>query len=318
MEREQRKQAKQLDHEQVTLDRKTGRLGMLLHRYRMNVARVKGSVGDPLRGQGRVLALLAAKPETTQRELSYLLDMRQQSLSELLAKLEDKGYVTREKSAQDGRVTVVRLTDAGREKAPSVDDMTHEDDSFDCLTDEERAEYERLVDKVIASLEERLVSLGDDPYAPPRGPRRHEGRGPRELDDRDRREFEGRQPREFEGRGPRGHEGRGRREFEGRGPREFDERESRGPRGPRGHEGRGRREFDERDNERRNMRGPRHEQFRDDSRTRRAPGDRVEGEAGSHRVRPPRRFEDEREPRGRRWEPTRDDHRRDDEGFVDA
>ena len=35
-----------------------------------------------------VLALLAAKPETTQRELSYLLDMRQQSLSELLAKLE--------------------------------------------------------------------------------------------------------------------------------------------------------------------------------------------------------------------------------------
>ena len=294
MEREQRKQAKQLDHEQVTLDRKTGRLGMLLHRYRMNVARVKGSVGDPLRGQGRVLALLAAKPETTQRELSYLLDMRQQSLSELLAKLEDKGYVTREKSAQDGRVTVVRLTDAGREKAPSVDDMTHEDDSFDCLTDEERAEYERLVDKVIASLEERLVSLGDDPYAPPRGPRRHEGRGPRELDDRDRREFEG------------------------RGPREFDERESRGPRGPRGHEGRGRREFDERDNERRNMRGPRHEQFRDDSRTRRAPGDRIEGEAGSHRVRPPRRFEDEREPRGRRWEPTRDDHRRDDEGFVDA
>ena len=146
--------------EELSLARKTARMGMLIHRYRTANARTHGAVGDPTRGQGRVLALLAVKPETTQRELSFLLDMRQQSLSELLAKLEDKGYVTREKSAQDGRVTVVRLTDAGREKAPSVDDMTHEDDSFDCLTDEERAEYERLVDKVIAPEETRKYIAG--------------------------------------------------------------------------------------------------------------------------------------------------------------
>jgi hypothetical protein len=90
----------------------------VIHRYRTANARTHGAVGDPTRGQGRVLALLAVKPETTQRELSFLLDMRQQSLSELLAKLEEKGFVTREKSEQDGRVTVVKLTEAGAAAAP--------------------------------------------------------------------------------------------------------------------------------------------------------------------------------------------------------
>ena len=76
---------------EVSLARKVSRMEHLLHRYYTAGAHRHGSVGDPLRGQGRVLALLSAKPETTQRELSFLLDMRQQSLSELLSKLEEKG-----------------------------------------------------------------------------------------------------------------------------------------------------------------------------------------------------------------------------------
>ena len=76
---------------EMSLTRKVIRMGMLIHRYYEAKAHRHGATGDPLRGQGRVLALLKAKPETTQRELSYLLDMRQQSLSELLSKLEEKG-----------------------------------------------------------------------------------------------------------------------------------------------------------------------------------------------------------------------------------
>ena len=91
---------------EYSLAQKAERMGRLMHRYYTLSARNQGAIGDPLRGQGRVLALLAVKPETTQRELSFVLDMRQQSLSELLAKLEEKGFVTREKSAEDGRVTV--------------------------------------------------------------------------------------------------------------------------------------------------------------------------------------------------------------------
>ena len=193
MNAEETEMTKHEPSEELSLARKTARMGMLIHRYRTANARTHGAVGDPTRGQGRVLALLAVKPETTQRELSFLLDMRQQSLSELLAKLEEKGFVTREKSEQDGRVTVVKLTEAGAAAAPTAQQMGNHDDVLDCLSDEEQEQFETLVDKVISSLEEKLVALGVDPYAPPRdprGPRDERGpRGPR--GDRDDRGFRG-------------------------------------------------------------------------------------------------------------------------------
>lgn len=160
------------EHElgEVDLARKVAHMGHLIHRYAGAQARRQGALVDPLRGQGRVLALLKAKPETTQRELSYLLDMRQQSLSELLAKLEEKGFVTREKSAEDGRVTVVRLTDAGVGAAPSPNEMQGQADVLDCLSEEERTQLDALSTKVISSLEEKLGQMGIDSR---RGPHHH-------------------------------------------------------------------------------------------------------------------------------------------------
>lgn len=184
-----------MKHHEVSLARKTGRMGRLLHQYYSLSARSHGVFGDPLRGQGRVLALLAAKPKTTQRELSYLLDMRQQSLSELLAKLEEKGFITRSKSTEDARVTVVELTEAGAAAAPSPEEMERHADALDCLDDNEREEFERLVNKVVASLEDKIVAMGGDPFAPPHRP--HPGRGPRHP------HGEGRMPR---CEGPRGDE----------------------------------------------------------------------------------------------------------------
>lgn len=157
--------------ENMPLAAKVGRMGMLIHRYYEAQAHRHGAMGDPLRGQGRVLALLKAKPETTQRELSYLLDMRQQSLSELLAKLEEKGFVVREKSQEDGRVTVVRLTEAGLEAAPSPEQMETRAEALDCLTDEERTQLEAITEKVTCSLEGKLEEMGVDPHQGPRRPR---------------------------------------------------------------------------------------------------------------------------------------------------
>ena len=151
------------DFNELSLARKCGRMARLIHEYYRANAKENGK-GSPLRGQGRVLALLSAKPETTQRELSYVLDMRPQSLSELLFKLEEKGYITREKSANDARVTVVKLTEAGAAAAPNVDDIAHQADALSCLDENEREELEALVDKVSASLVERLVELGVDPH----------------------------------------------------------------------------------------------------------------------------------------------------------
>lgn len=162
-------------HEELSLAHKAGRMGNLLYRYTKLQTEAHGGFGDPLRGQGRVLALLKAKPETSQKELSFLLDMRQQSLSELLAKLEEKGFVTRAKSEEDGRITMVRLTEEGASAAPAENDMDPDEDVFSCLSEEERAQFEAHVDTVVASLEEKLRALGFDPNA--KRERRDERRG---------------------------------------------------------------------------------------------------------------------------------------------
>lgn len=165
--------------EEMPLTRKVSRMGRLIHRYYATRARRRGGMGDPLRGQGRILTLLKAKPETTQRELSYLLDIRQQSLSEMLAKLEEKGFVTREKSPEDGRVSIVRLTEAGSLAAPAPDQIHAHDDALSELTDEERAQLETLTDKACTSLEGKLEELGVDPNRGPLGRRGPHGpRGP--------------------------------------------------------------------------------------------------------------------------------------------
>ena len=170
--------APDINSTELSLERKTARLGHLIHRYYQAVAHEKGLAGgDPTRGQGRVLALLTAKPETTQRELSYLLDMRQQSLSELLSKLEEKGYVTRERSDGDKRVITVRLTEEGAAAAPDLSALDEREDVIDCLDEDERKRYEELVDKISANVAAKLEKKGIDPHALKRGPH-HGPHGP--------------------------------------------------------------------------------------------------------------------------------------------
>lgn len=149
----------------LALTRKINGLATLVRTYYAQGAK-EGSTIDPLRGQGRVLALLAMKPETTQKELQYLLDMKQQSLSELLTKLEAKGFVEKQKSTEDGRVTVVRLTEAGAAAAPNPAEKPRVTGAYDCLSDEERAQFEQSVDAVSASLKEKLGDVEVSGHGP--------------------------------------------------------------------------------------------------------------------------------------------------------
>jgi len=94
--------------------------------------------GNPYRGQGRVLKLLKLKPEITQKELSELLDMRPQSLGDLLQKLEQKGCITRTPSESDKRAMLIRLTEKGANE--ELDDVNPSgyDALFQCLSEEEQ------------------------------------------------------------------------------------------------------------------------------------------------------------------------------------
>lgn len=142
----------------------------LMHRYQHHIRRNQEHWGDPHRGQGRVLALLKLKPEITQKELTFLLNMRNQSLGELLGKLERSGFIEREPSENDRRVMNVKLTPAGAEAAQQAEEQQQEGDKlFDGFTEEERAQFGEYLNRLIEEL--RKQTEGAD----------FRGRDPREL-----------------------------------------------------------------------------------------------------------------------------------------
>jgi len=136
------------------------RTDRLMHRYH-RVHREPTEQGiDPRRGQGRILALLQKTGEISQKELSFLLDLRQQSLSELLRKLETAGYLTRETNPDDRRVARIVLTDQGREAKVTGDDLSG---AFACLSDDERTNLASYLTRVCEHMEGDLREAGDMP-----------------------------------------------------------------------------------------------------------------------------------------------------------
>lgn len=119
-----------------------------------------GPSGDPHRGQGRVLSILKLKPEISQKELGYLLDMRNQSLGELLQKLEKNGLVTRTASDEDRRSMTIRLTEAGAKLAEQTEKKQGDLSSiFDCLSAEEGTTLDSLLQLLLVELGEKIAGL---------------------------------------------------------------------------------------------------------------------------------------------------------------
>jgi DNA-binding MarR family transcriptional regulator len=110
---------------------------------------------DPSQGQGRVLALLQLKPETTQKELTFLLGMSRQATAELLSKLEKQGLIEREPSSGDKRVAVVRLTEAGQAAEQATERPPHgTPELLDVLDDDEVAQLSGFLGRVLDRAEQ--------------------------------------------------------------------------------------------------------------------------------------------------------------------
>ena len=147
------KEMKEMNHR---LFKKLFHMEMLMHRYHNCSFRSFGPFGNPLRGQGRILSVLKLKPQITQKELSYLLDMRQQSLSELLAKLEGKGLITRQPSEEDRRVVMIQLTEEGKKAASESEEEVDLGNVFDCFNETEQKAFENYLDRLIEVLGQKL------------------------------------------------------------------------------------------------------------------------------------------------------------------
>ncbi|CAB1249862.1 MarR family winged helix-turn-helix transcriptional regulator [Clostridium sp. MT-14] len=132
------------------------RIEWLLHRYYHYYRTVHGPMGNPHRGQGRILSLLKMQPEITQKKLTYLLDMRPQSVGELLAKLEQNGYITRTASEADRRRINIKLTESGAEVVNKGNQQPEDfNEIFDCLTQEEQYTFKEYLNRIIDSLEQK-------------------------------------------------------------------------------------------------------------------------------------------------------------------
>jgi DNA-binding MarR family transcriptional regulator len=138
----------------TTIIEQLQRLQALMHRASFRGFPDGGRTRSPHRGQGRILALLKIKPEISQKELSYLLNMSKQSLAELLAKLEKNGFITRETSKDDKRAMTIRLTEEGMKSAEEVDGGALETNVLACLNEQELAAFSAYLGRVIKSYEE--------------------------------------------------------------------------------------------------------------------------------------------------------------------
>jgi len=168
-------------------------LTWLLRRGMIGHLRARGPMGAPYQGQGRILSLLKLTPEISQKELAHILNIRSQSLGELLVKLERSGYITRTPSEVDRRGMDIRLTESG--KAVSEQDIESEPQAsfFDCLNEEEQTKLSDYLERLIKNLEEQQAEGGSGPFPGPG--LRGRGRG------HPFRRGEGRSPADFRGLG---------------------------------------------------------------------------------------------------------------------
>ncbi|WP_455121519.1 MarR family winged helix-turn-helix transcriptional regulator [Rothia aeria] len=146
------------------LYKKLGHIGRLTHLW---AAQQRERTGprriDTTRGQGRILAALKLKDGIATRELAYVLGIRVPSLNEALSKLENAGYIVREPDPRDRRVQLITLTDLGRALTNQMGEGEPESDNiFEVLTEQERANLNDYLDRLIVRMHEDLPDLEAD------------------------------------------------------------------------------------------------------------------------------------------------------------
>jgi len=93
--------------------------------------------------------------------------MSKQAAAEIISKLEKNGYITREASAEDKRVMIIKLTEEGANVSAETESSTEEKASaLDCLSEEELTAFSGYLERVIKSYEEQFPDVDFD------GPRR--------------------------------------------------------------------------------------------------------------------------------------------------
>ncbi|MGM9618460.1 MAG: MarR family winged helix-turn-helix transcriptional regulator [Oscillospiraceae bacterium] len=131
--------------------------------------------------QKQILIRLWEDGPVTQRALTERLGIQPGSASEVIAKLENAGLITRIPSETDRRTADVILTESGKATAREAAEQRRRrhEEMFSCLTGEEKTALLALLDKVHADWEQRYQDTGErergGDAGRPRGPHGHHG-----------------------------------------------------------------------------------------------------------------------------------------------
>jgi DNA-binding MarR family transcriptional regulator len=101
--------------------------------------------------QGKVLKILYKNGDLLQKDLQDILDIQSGSMSEMISKLEKKGFVLRKRDNQDKRKVLIHLTDLGKEDVLKYREhrQNHLIEVFNILDDNEKDDFIRLLSKIL-------------------------------------------------------------------------------------------------------------------------------------------------------------------------
>lgn len=108
--------------------------------------------------QMEVLCYLKCNPdkEIHQREIEYWLQLKNPTVTGILNRLEEKGYITRRRNPDDGRFRIIEVTEKGNQVMEDMGEGARDLDDriYDCMTDEEQAKLLELLDRILATMTE--------------------------------------------------------------------------------------------------------------------------------------------------------------------
>ena len=106
------------------------------------------------RAQATGLCKLFIQDGMTQSEIAQQLSVQGATVTDMLQRMEEAGFVTRRRDAEDNRLVRVYLTDLGREKERSIMDqfMNMEAAIFAGFDESERAALRQLLNRVLHNI----------------------------------------------------------------------------------------------------------------------------------------------------------------------
>lgn len=130
----------------------TRKLGRQINDYIISELKKHGISGI-VTSHGGILYHLFSKESLKMGEIAQLIDKDRSTVTTLVGKLSQMGYVKLEKDKSDKRANLVSLTKRGREVEPIMDEISQglNEMMYRDISSEERNEYYNTIQKMISN-----------------------------------------------------------------------------------------------------------------------------------------------------------------------